>query len=297
MKKHKNNHNAQPPKGRETRASGKSSDRPPGNFKSKPEKRPERTSAPKPQNALARADLYGFHAVSAAWLNEERQIQALYVCDQALEGLKPVMEEALAKNIKRPPAHILEKKQLEFLLPQGAVHQGVALVCAPLPEIGLRDLLIKGEKQEKSTILILDQVTDPHNIGAILRSACAFGVTGVVMQRRHAPELTAALAKTACGAIEHIPVAYETNLSRAIEEMQKADYYVFGLDERGECTIDALDIPRRAALVLGAEGPGIRHLVKERCDQLVRLPMSGPMPSINVSNAAAIALYVTSSRK
>lgn len=247
-----------------------------------------------PENRMPRPELYGFHAVSAAWLNEERKIQALYVCDQSLEEFKSVMDEAGRRGLQRPPATRIEKKRLESLLPPGAVYQGLALVCSPLPEIGLRDLIIRGENREKSVILVLDQITDPHNVGAILRSACAFGANGIVMQRRHAPELTGALAKAACGALEHVPVAYETNLSRAVEELQEAGYFVFGLDERGEKNMDDVEMPKRAALVLGAEGPGLRHLIREHCDMLVRLPMNGPMPSINVSNAAAIALYVAS---
>lgn len=316
MKKHKNRHGGP---ASESRSGGRQSGSPgksPGKPQGKPQgKSPDRSSAKKPESAsagkaaprpdrspparefsresrLERPGLYGVHAVSAAWLNEDRKIQALYVCDQALDSLKPAMEEARRKGIARPDATLVDRKKLEFLLPAGAVHQGLAIVSAPLPETGLRDLLIQGEEREKSLILILDQITDPHNVGAILRSACAFGATGVIMQRRHAPELTGALAKAACGALEHVPVAFETNISRSIEELQEAGYHVYGLDERGEKSIGDVKFSGRVALVLGAEGPGLRHLVKERCDMLVRLPMEGPMPSVNVSNAAAIALYV-----
>jgi 23S rRNA (guanosine2251-2'-O)-methyltransferase len=140
--------------------------------------------------------------------------------------------------------------------------------------------------------LMLDQVTDPHNVGAIISSACAFGAAGVVMQKKHAPALNGVLAKTACGAVEHVPVAFVTNLSRALEEFKEGGYFSYGLDERGEMDIGELGKkPGKCVLIMGAEGPGIRHLVKEHCDSLVRLPMHGPMPSINVSNAAAVALY------
>lgn len=287
MKKHKNKH-------KDSGGAGKG--RPGWGEQRHPGKKIEKGAHRPPESGskarVARPDLYGLHAVSAAWLNEDREIQSLYVCDQVPDSLKSIMEEARRKNLSRPVATSIEKKQLEFLLPPGAVHQGVAIVCSPLPEISLRDLIIRGDGRKKSVILILDQITDPHNVGAIIRSACAFGAVGIVMQRRHAPELTGVLAKAACGALEHVPVAYETNLSRAIEEMQEAAYFIYGLDERGEKDIDDVEIPDRAALVLGAEGPGLRHLIKERCDMLVRLPMDGPMPSINVSNAAAIALYV-----
>jgi 23S rRNA (guanosine2251-2'-O)-methyltransferase len=130
-------------------------------------------------------------------------------------------------------------------------------------------------------------------MGAILRSACAFGAAGIIVQKRHAPELSGPaggiMAKTACGAMEHTPIAYETNLSRSIEALQEAGYFVYGLDERGEDM--PRDTPSKAVLVLGAEGEGLRHLVKEKCDVLVKLPTSGPIASLNVSNAAAVALY------
>jgi 23S rRNA (guanosine2251-2'-O)-methyltransferase len=242
---------------------------------------------------LAQADLYGFHAVRAAWLNEARQVQALYCTQNALEGFEEALGAARAKGLSRPQATILDKAQLEKTLPQGAVHQGLALVTAGAAEAGLEDILIRERGKERSLILILDQVTDPHNVGAILRSACAFGAAGMILQKKHAPELSGALAKTACGAVEHVPVAYETNLSRSIEALQEAGYFVYGLDERGE-DIASANTAGKSALVLGAEGPGLRRLVKEHCDALLRLPMCGAMPSINVSNAAAVALYAFS---
>ncbi|MEZ5814712.1 MAG: 23S rRNA (guanosine(2251)-2'-O)-methyltransferase RlmB [Alphaproteobacteria bacterium] len=242
---------------------------------------------------LAQADLYGFHAVRAAWLNEARQVKTLYCTQSALEGFEEALGAARAKGLSRPQATILDKAQLEKTLPQGAVHQGLALVTAGAAETGLEDILIRERGKERSLILILDQVTDPHNVGAILRSACAFGAAGMILQKKHAPELSGALAKTACGAVEHVPVAYETNLSRSIEALQEAGYFVYGLDERGE-DIASANTAGKSALVLGAEGPGLRRLVKEHCDALLRLPMCGAMPSINVSNAAAVALYAFS---
>ena len=235
-----------------------------------------------------KANLYGFHAVREAWLNDARDIQAFYCTAQALEGFQETLKESEGA---RPQPTIVDKDQLQKSLPQGAVHQGLALQCGSLPEMDLTDIIIRERDQERSLLLILDQVTDPHNVGAILRSACAFGARGLIMQKKHAPELTGVLAKTACGAIEHVPVAFETNLSRSIETLQENGYFVYGLDERGEQEIHEIDPAQKSALVLGAEGPGIRRLVKEHCDALIRLPMSGKMPSINVSNAAAVALY------
>lgn len=234
-------------------------------------------------------DLFGVHAVTAAWQNPKRHIHALYITDQALKDFD------LRAPANRPAPTIISKEELERALPQGAVHQGIALCAQNLEEMDAQDLIIREEKKEKSILLMLDQVTDPHNVGAILRSACAFGAAGMILQRKHAPDLTGILAKTACGAVEHVPVAYETNLTRALEKLQENGYFVLGLDERGE-NIAALPEYKKAVLVLGAEGPGLRRLVREQCDVLARLPMHGPMPSINVSNAAAVALYALNNR-
>ncbi|MEM6781871.1 MAG: 23S rRNA (guanosine(2251)-2'-O)-methyltransferase RlmB [Pseudomonadota bacterium] len=229
-------------------------------------------------------DLFGFHAVRAAWDNPKRNIHALYATEQALKDFD------LKSETKRPDPIVVPKDDLDRALPQGTVHQGLALSCQPLDEVDVRDIIISNDAADKSLIVMLDQVTDPHNVGAILRSACAFGTSGMIMQSKNAPEAKGVLAKTACGAVEHVPIAYETNLSRAIETLKEAGYFVYGLDERGD-DIGQVSLADKAVLVLGAEGPGIRRLVKENCDMLLRLPMSGPMPSINVSNAAAVALY------
>ena len=268
-------------------------------FMTKQRKKPQNKAQNKPSNKIQRRvqskeprpSLYGVHAVQEAWLNENRVVDALYATNQALNGFADALNEARQKGLKRPEPSIVDKQQLESLLPQGAVHQGLALACSGIPECDLQDLLIRASSKDRQLLLILDQVTDPHNVGAILRSACAFGVDGMIMQKKHAPELTGVLAKTACGAIEHVPVAYETNLSRTIEALQADGFFVYGLDERGLDIGEQGAFPEKSVLVLGAEGPGLRRLVKEHCDQLLRLPMHGPMPSINVSNAAAVALY------
>ncbi len=262
-----------------------------------PKKRPQNIIPGKqrekgPEKTLKSPNLFGFHAVREAWLNPKRRVEMLYLTDQAAPGFEKMLQEGAA--LERPFPSLIDKKTMDRILPPGAVHQGIALVTDPLPEMDIEDLIIRSG-DERAVFLILDQVTDPHNVGAILRSACAFGVGGVIMQRKHAPELTGVLAKTACGAIEHVPVAFETNLSRSIEALQEAGFFVVGLDERGEADIGDYKPSQKTALVLGAEGPGMRQLVKEHCDTLVRLPMHGPMPSINVSNAAAVALYALSS--
>lgn len=300
MKKPHSNRDRNSSRGKGGSGSGRLHDKKPHGQKSnhkphhKQERGGEHSSAPQ-RVRLPKADLYGTHAVREAWMNPEREISALYISDQAVDGFRSAIEEATRNGLRRPPMNIVDKGAIDGACPDGAVHQGIAIVCSALPEVDVTEIIIRGEKSPKSIVLILDQVTDPHNVGAILRSACAFGASGIIMQRKHAPELygpaAGLLAKTACGALEHVPVAYETNLSRTIETLQEAGYFVYGLDERGENNIGEVKIADKAVLVMGAEGPGIRHLIKEHCDMLVKLPMDGAMPSINVSNAAAVALY------
>ena len=242
-----------------------------------------------------RPTLFGFHAVAEAWLNPARNIEVLYATTQGKNSFADIIQEAQSNGLKRPAIITVEKDKLDKMLPKGAVHQGLALVANSLQDYFLQDLIIKSEAKNDALVLMLDQVTDPHNVGAILRSACAFGVDAVIMQKKHAPELTGVLAKTACGAIEHVSVIYETNLSRALDELKDNHFFAYGLDERGEQDIGEIKSGGKSVLVLGAEGPGLRRLVSEHCDSLVRLPMHGPMPSINVSNAAAVALYALSS--
>ncbi|MCB9963786.1 MAG: 23S rRNA (guanosine(2251)-2'-O)-methyltransferase RlmB [Rhodospirillales bacterium] len=233
------------------------------------------------------ANIWGAHAVRAAWLNPAREISHIFVTEQAVREFSSFQA---MKGEKRPSPTLVSKKDLDKMTDH-AVHQGMALVTAPLPEVFLGDLLVATSAQNRSVILMLDQVTDPHNVGAILRSACAFGAAGLILQKKHAPTLDGVLAKTACGAMEHVPVLSETNLSRTIEQLQDAGWTVIGLDERGSRTIGQFDLPEKLVLVLGAEGPGLRQNVAHHCDFLAKLEMKGPMPSINVSNAAAVALY------
>lgn len=242
----------------------------------------------KPEKApKLRIDLFGTHAVCAAWDNPARRIEALYVTEQALKGFAPGTDAAT----DRPAPTIVDREQMDRALPPGTVHQGIALRCAPLEDVSLQDIIIRTANSPAPLLVMLDQVTDPHNVGAILRSACAFGADGVILQKRHAPELTGVLAKTACGAVEHVPVACETNLTRALETLQDNGFTVIGLDERGDRAIGEIPVQDKTVLVLGAEGPGLRRLVREQCDILVRLPTQGPIASLNVSNAAAVALY------
>lgn len=176
------------------------------------------------------------------------------------------------------------------LLPAGAVHQGIALLCEPLLQLDL-EAALAGTREGKRMIAVLDQITDPHNEGAILRSAAAFGVTAVIVQDRHAPPETGALAKAASGALDIVPRVAVTNIARTLEELGEMNFWRIAL--AGEATAPLSEAARKGdiAIVLGAEGEGIRRLVRERCDISAYIPMSPAMESLNVSNAAAIAFY------
>jgi 23S rRNA (guanosine2251-2'-O)-methyltransferase len=248
-------------------------------------------SVPQWNNNIKKPNLYGLHAVREAWLNEDRIIHALYISHMAQRQFDEIVLQAKKMGLRRPDPIILDKPKFERMLPKGAVHQGVALACAPLEEMDVQDLIILTHDKKRSVVAILDQVTDPHNVGAIMRSASAFGLDGLLMQTKHAPELEGVLAKTACGAVEHIPVAYATNLSRALEELQEAGFTALAMDERGDKEIGELQTYDKIVIVLGSEGSGIRPLIKDKCDVLARLPTSGAIASLNVSNAAAVAFY------
>jgi len=184
---------------------------------------------------------------------------------------------------------ILDRQAFERLLPAGAVHQGVALSADPLVQPGLEDVIARAG--ETATVLVLDQVTDPHNIGAILRSAAAFGATAVVRPEHGAPQATGVVAKSASGALETVPLVTVGNLARALDRLKSTGFWLLGLDSGAAQTLAAAPANGRTALVLGAEGKGLRRLTRERCDLLVRLPTRPPIASLNVSNAAAVALY------
>jgi 23S rRNA (guanosine2251-2'-O)-methyltransferase len=250
-----------------------------------------------PAPSIARAHLlYGAHAVSAAVLNPERRCRHLYATDLALAAFRPVLERASALGLTRPPPVIVEREAMDRMLPQGAVHQGLALDSEALPEIGLEDVLIAAGTGP-ATLVLLDQVTDPHNVGAILRSAAAFGAKGLIVQSRHAPEVTGVLAKAASGAVEVVPILRETNLARAIESLRDAGFVVLGLDEAAPASLADAPFGERTVLALGAEGVGLRRLVAEGCDLLAALPTAPPIASLNVSNAAAVGLYEIARRR
>ncbi len=255
--------------------------------RSRPSAPASRVSAP-PRLIL---DLYGIHAVREAILNPLRVIRGVYATEDQAGEVDSWVRVAIKSGLKRSGVMMPPKAAFDAACGRDAVHQGVGVACDPLPETDLEDVLRGLAADIPACVVILDQVTDPHNMGAIIRSACAFGAAALVVQRRHAPELNALIAKIACGAVEHVPVCYETNLSRSIEVLKDSGFTVAGLDERGDVDLPDFIPARRQVIVLGAEGPGLRRLVREGCDHLVRLPTQEPIASLNVSNAAAVALY------
>jgi 23S rRNA (guanosine2251-2'-O)-methyltransferase len=269
----------------------------PSRFADRPPKgaQPSPGGLPRPSVAPAQL-LYGVHPVTQAWLNPERSCRHFYATRAALEGFAPVLATAGAQGLQRPAPIVAEREAIDRLLPSGAVHQGLALDAEPLPEATLDDVLIAAG-DGRLTLVLLDQVTDPHNVGAILRSAAAFGAKGVIVQARHAPEVTGVLAKAASGAVDVIPILRETNLARAIDQLREADCDVLGLAEEADSSIEAADLANRVVLALGAEGEGLRRLVAEKCSLLASLPTCLPIGSLNVSNAAAVALYEIARRQ
>ena len=225
--------------------------------------------------------LYGHHAVLAALANPARRLRRLVITEEA--------EAELAKSLPQPWALAPEREdrgRLDHLLGRDIVHQGVALLADPLPQPTLQSVL-----DRPGPIIVLDQVTDPRNVGAILRSAAAFGAAGVIMQERNGPDESGALAKAASGALETMPLIRAVNIARTLIALKAVNVWCVGLDASGTTLAGASFAGRRVALVLGAEGEGLRRLTKETCDEVAGLRIKGGVDSLNVSAAAAVALY------
>jgi 23S rRNA (guanosine2251-2'-O)-methyltransferase len=224
--------------------------------------------------------IFGHHAVTAALANPRRRIHRLLAADGEQAALPA------DRKVER-----YDVQSLSALLPSGAVHQGLAALVEPLPVVDLGEVIEDLPAEAPAQILVLDQVTDPQNVGAILRSAAAFGAACLVLTERHAAPESGTLAKAASGALDVLPMVRVVNLARAIEALKRAGFWCLGLAGEGEMTLAEAKPNGRVALVLGAEGSGLRRLTREHCDQLVRLPTRGPIDQLNVSNAAAVALY------
>ncbi len=227
--------------------------------------------------------IFGRHATLAALGNPERSAIRLLVAGKADAD---ITKAAANKKLR---IETLDPKALMRLLPPGSVAQGLALEVEPLREKHIEDL--KPKAGRKNLVLVLDQVTDPHNVGAIFRSAAAFGVRAIITQDRHAPEEGGVLAKAASGALDIIPWCRVTNLGRALGELFEMGYWRIGLEGTSDKPLSQVDAGDNIALVLGAEGKGLRRMTAEHCDFLAKIPIPGEMESLNVSNAAAIALY------
>jgi len=245
-----------------------------------------RAKAPKFRRAASGvAVLYGFHAVREALRGKRRKILDIYATEAAARRL----EGEIAGAGLCP--HIVTAEDLARRLGTGAAHQGVMLEALPLEPLDLSDIVSRS-----GIVLLLDQITDPHNAGAILRTAAAFGVDAVVVTHRHAPEMTGVVAKAASGGLEHVAIVGVVNLARALERLGDSGYLRLGLDSEAELNLTRLPLRRPIALVLGGEGKGLRRLSRENCDFIVRLDMPGAIKSLNVSNACAVALTLLHAR-
>jgi len=228
--------------------------------------------------------LYGWHTVAAALANPQRHIRKLILTENAARRLADDnIDTRVTPEIVRPAL-------IDQRLGPDAVHQGLLAEADPLPSPDIDTL------PQQGIVLVLDQITDPHNVGAILRSAAAFAVKAIVTTARHSPEATGVLAKSASGALELVPLVTVQNLARALTEMNDQGFMTVGLDSQGSADLGSVALQQPLALVLGAEGKGLRQLTRETCSVVARLDLPGEIKSLNVSNAAVLALYIGTSR-
>jgi 23S rRNA (guanosine2251-2'-O)-methyltransferase len=226
--------------------------------------------------------LFGWHTVKAALENPQRRIRKLFATENAMRRLA---EDGVTLEVG---PEIVRPDTIAHRLGPDAVHNGLLAEADPLPAPELEEL------EPHGIVLVLDQITDPHNVGAILRTAAGFAVAAVVTTARHSPEATGVLAKSASGALEYVPIVTVQNLARALEALRERGYLLVGLDSTGDADLGDTALRAPLALVLGAEGKGLRQLTRATCDAVARLDLPGRIKSLNVSNAAALALYVAS---
>ncbi len=244
--------------------------------------RPDRLDDDRRETKVSR--IYGFHSVAAALRAERRELIRLYATPAAAERLSA---DIAARGVE---TRIMSSEEISARAPREAVHQGLLLEARPLAPIDVDELPADG------LVVVLDQITDPHNVGAILRTAAAFAVDALVTTERHSPEFAGTLAKSASGGLEHVPICNVTNLARALAELGDMGYWRIGLDSEAPDLIGGETLTRPLALIFGAEGKGLRRLTRERCDRLARLDLPGPIKSLNVSNACAITLAIVRER-
>jgi 23S rRNA (guanosine2251-2'-O)-methyltransferase len=258
--------------------------------------RPEAAPRERPAGRHGESWLWGRHAVAAALANPRRRWHRLLVLPDERAAAEALA--AAARSGEVAAVEVTDRAALNRLLPKGAVHQGWALSVEPLVPPDLDDILRDAATRPgRAVIVVLDRVGDPHNVGAVLRSAAAFGAAAVIVAEHGAPPATGVIAKAASGALDQVPLLRATNLARTLDRLKAAGFWCCGLDAAAAQPLAAVDPGPRVALVLGAEGGGLRRLVREECDWLVRLPTRPEQPSLNVSNAAAIALYELSRRE
>ncbi len=235
--------------------------------------------------------IYGPHACLAALANPARRISRFLVTANAADDLD-------LENIAAPvEPQIVDRQTLEAELPPDCVHQGIAVLASALPHVDIQDVIAGYGENAPVVLLALDQANDPRNIGAILRTAAAFNVSGIIVPDRGTPDESGALAKAAAGALETLPMLRVTNLVRTLEDIREQGFWSIGLDGYAEQAVSDMDLQGRIVIVLGAEGKGLRRLTRETCDHLVKIPISSAMESLNLSNAAAITLYEVSRQR
>ena len=258
------------------------------------EKRPAKAPG---QDAKRGYWIYGVHAVLAAVANPARDCRRIVLAETAKRELETRVAEVQKALPGQPPVERMSRTDMERLLPPSAVHQGLAVLAQPLGETAIEDIVRDCTEKSDAAVVILDQATDPRNVGAVMRSAAAFRAAAVVVQDRNAPAITGALCKAASGAVEWVPFVRVVNLARAIGMLKEAGFWAAGLDSSAGRTLAEADLSGRVALVLGAEGRGLRRLTRDTCDELVKVPVARGTDSLNLSNAAAVALYELARRR
>ncbi|MEE2655846.1 MAG: 23S rRNA (guanosine(2251)-2'-O)-methyltransferase RlmB [Pseudomonadota bacterium] len=229
--------------------------------------------------------IYGHHAVLAAINNPNRETK------RVLQATSSQFDGTLYNSIANVKIEVVSSNQLESILPSGAVHQGIATLVKELPSVTLDEICTQARTKRRGVVVILDQVTDPRNLGSIIRSAAVFGALAVIVQERNSPKINGVIAKAASGGVEKVSVVRVTNITRAIEKLKLNGFWCVGLESQGANEIDYFMPQNLTAIALGGEGAGLRRLVKENCDELIKIKGNGPISSLNVSNAAAVALF------
>ena len=240
------------------------------------------------QSSSGREWIYGTHAVQGILANPLRRCHRIFVTGQTS---KVVTHLPANRSWHLPEPEIYQRAVLDASLPRGAIHQGIAVEVDPLPSVEISDICDALSADQSAVVVILDQATDPRNIGAVLRSAAAFGANACIMQNRHAPDVTGVMAKAASGALEKVPLIQVTNIVRSMKELQASGFWCVGLDGNADRDLASANLSGRIALAVGAEGRGLRRLTREHCDIMVRIPISSAVENLNLSTAAAVALY------